>query len=220
MVLQTLKKEWYVVLLLLLPFAFSMYIWDELPDQVPTHFNMQGEADDWGPKWVNAIMFPAIGLGTYLLLVFLPIIDPKKRIESRQKPIAAIRIITSMFMVFMYVFIMAESLGTDLNFSIYIQVGIGMLFLVLGNYMYSIKQNYFIGVRTPWTLENEEVWKRTHRLTAKVWTIGALIMIIAPLTISNSMAYWSIFSVVVTILVLVPIIYSYVIFQQLDSQTS
>ena len=95
-----------------------------------------------------------------------------------------------------------------------------MLFLVLGNYMHSIKQNYFIGVRTPWTLENEEVWKRTHRLTAKVWTIGALIMIIAPLTISNSMAYWSIFSVVVTILVLVPIIYSYVIFQQLDSQTS
>ena len=220
MVLQTLRKEWYVVLLLLLPFAFSMYIWDELPDQAPTHFNLQGEADDWGPKWVNAIMFPVIGLGTYLLLVFLPIIDPKKRIESRQKPIAAIRIITSMFMVFMYVFIMAELLGTDLNFSIYIQVGIGMLFLVLGNYMHSIKQNYFIGVRTPWTLENEEVWKRTHRLTAKVWTIGALIMIIAPLTISNSMAYWSIFSVVVTILVLVPIIYSYVIFQQLDSQTS
>lgn len=220
MVLQTLKKEWYVVLLLLLPFAFSMYIWDELPDQVPTHFNLQGEADDWGPKWVNAIMFPVIGLGTYLLLVFLPIIDPKKRIESRQKPIAAIRIITSMFMVFMYVFIMAESLGTELNFSIYIQVGIGMLFLVLGNYMHSIKQNYFIGVRTPWTLENEEVWKRTHRLTAKVWTAGAIITIIAPLIISNAVAYWSIFGVVITILVLVPIIYSYVTFQQLESQTS
>lgn len=220
MVLQTLKKEWYVVLLLLLPFAFSMYIWDELPDQVPTHFNLQGEADDWGPKWVNAIMFPVIGLGTYLLLVFLPMIDPKKRIESRQKPIAAIRIITSMFMVFMYVFIMAESIGTDINFSIYLQVGIGMLFLVLGNYMHSIKQNYFIGVRTPWTLENEEVWKRTHRLTAKVWTAGAIIMIIAPLIISNAVAYWSIFGVVITILVLVPIIYSYVTFQQLESQTS
>ncbi len=220
MVLQTIKKEWYVVFLLLLPFAFSMYIWDELPDQVPTHFNMQGEADDWGPKWVNAFMFPALGLGTYLLLVFLPKIDPKKRIEAAQKPIAAIRTITSMFMVFMYVFIMVESLGTDINFSIYIQLGVGMLFLVLGNYMQSLKQNYFIGVKTPWTLENEEVWKRTHRLTAKVWTVGALIMIIAPLTISNAVAYWSIFGVVTAVLVFVPIIYSYVIFQQLETQSS
>ncbi|MCR9133796.1 MAG: SdpI family protein [bacterium] len=220
MILQTLKKEWYVVVLLILPFIFSAYIWDELPDEVPTHFNLQGEADDWGPKWVNAIMFPAIGLGTYLLLVFLPLIDPKKRIESTQKPIAAIRIITSMFMVFMYVFIMAESLGTDINFSIYLQIAIGMLFLVLGNYMHSIKQNYFIGVRTPWTLENETVWKRTHRITAKVWTAGGLIMMIAPLTISHSVAYWSFFGVVIAVLVLVPVIYSYVIFQQLDSQTS
>jgi uncharacterized membrane protein len=220
MIVQTLKKEWYVVVLLILPFIFSAYIWDELPDEVPTHFNLQGEADNWGPKWVNAIMFPAIGLGTYLLLVFLPLIDPKKRIESTQKPIAAIRIITSMFMVFMYAFIMAESMGTDINFSIYLQIAIGMLFLVLGNYMHSIKQNYFIGVRTPWTLENETVWKRTHRITAKVWTIGGLIMMIAPLTISHSVAYWSIFGVVIAVLVLVPVIYSYVIFQQLDSQTS
>ena len=82
MILQTLKKEWYVVVLLILPFIFSAYIWDELPDEVPTHFNLKGEADDWGPKWVNAIMFPTIGFGTYLLLVFLPLIDPKKRIES------------------------------------------------------------------------------------------------------------------------------------------
>lgn len=217
MITETLKKEWYVVLLLIIPFGVSAYLWNDLPDTVPTHFNMKGEADGWGPKWVNALMFPAIALGTYLLLIIVPFIDPKKRIESRQKPIAAIRIILSLFFVFMYVFVMSESMGTDINFSIYLQVGIGLLFLVLGNYMHSIKQNYFIGVRTPWTLENEEVWKRTHRLTAKVWTVGGLIMMIAPITLSNAVVYWTVFGVVTTVLVLVPIIYSYVIFERLDS---
>ncbi len=219
MFIATLKKEWYVVLLLILPFIASAYLWNDLPDEVPTHFNLQGEADDWGPKWVNAIMIPGIALATYLSLIFIPFIDPKKRIESRQKPIAAIRIILSLFFVFMYVFVMAESLGTDINFGIYLQIGIGLLFLALGNYMQSIKQNYFIGVKTPWTLESEEVWKRTHRLTAKVWTVGGLVMMISPLTISNPILYWTIFSVVVSVLVLVPVIYSYVIFQKLDTQS-
>lgn len=219
MFIATLKKEWYVVLLLILPFIASAYLWNDLPDEVPTHFNLQGEADDWGPKWVNAIMIPGIALATYLSLIFIPFIDPKKRIESRQKPIAAIRIVLSLFFVFMYVFVMAESLGTDINFSIYLQIGIGLLFLALGNYMQSIKQNYFIGVKTPWTLESEEVWKRTHRLTAKVWTVGGLVMMISPLTISNPILYWTIFSIVVSVLVLVPVIYSYVIFQKLDTQS-
>ncbi len=214
---ETLKKEWYIIVLLIIPFGVSAYLWNDLPDIVPTHFDMKGEADGWGPKWVNAIMFPAIALATYLMLVGLPFIDPKKRIESRQKPIAAIRIILSLFFIFMYVFVMAESMGTDINFGVYLQSGIGLLFLVLGNYMHSIKQNYFIGVRTPWTLENEEVWKRTHRITAKVWTVGGLIMMITPFLLTNTTMYWIVFSIVVTVLVLVPIIYSYVIFQQIDA---
>ena len=85
MLKETIKKEWYIIILLIVPFGASAYLWNDLPDMVPTHFNIYGEADDWGPKWVNAIMFPAIGLATYLSLIFLPFIDPKKRIESRQK---------------------------------------------------------------------------------------------------------------------------------------
>ena len=217
MIKETLKKEWYVILLLFIPFGVSAYLWNDLPDTVPIHFNMQGEADDWGPKWMNAIMFPTIGLGTYLLLIFLPFIDPKKRIASRQKPIAAIRILLSVFMVFLYAFVMAESLGAEFNFSIYIQSGIGLLFLILGNYMQSIKQNYFIGIKTPWTLENAEVWKRTHRLTAKIWTVGGLIMIVTPFLIANTIVKWWINGVVIGVLVLVPVIYSYMIFQKIDS---
>lgn len=214
---ETLKKEWYVLILLIIPFGASAYLWNDLPDVVPTHFNMQGEADDWGPKWVNAIMFPAIGLATYLSLIFLPFIDPKKRIESRQKPIAAIRIMLSFFMVGLYAFIMAKSMGSELEIGIYVNVAVGLLILVLGNYMSSLKQNYFIGVKTPWTLENEEVWKRTHRITAKIWTVGGLLLVMIPFLIGNQIIYWSIFGVLISLLVLYPVIYSYVIFQKLDT---
>lgn len=214
---ETLKKEWYVLILLIIPFGASAYLWNDLPDVVPTHFNMQGEADDWGPKWVNAIMFPAIGLATYLSLIFLPFIDPKKRIESRQKPIAAIRIMLSFFMVGLYAFIMAKSMGSELEIGIYVNVAVGLLILVLGNYMSSLKQNYFIGVKTPWTLENEEVWKRTHRITAKIWMVGGLLLVMIPFLIGNQIIYWSIFGVLISLLVLYPVIYSYVIFQKLDT---
>lgn len=214
---ETLKKEWYVLILLIIPFGASAYLWNDLPDVVPTHFNMQGEADDWGPKWVNAIMFPAIGLATYLSLIFLPFIDPKKRIESRQKPIAAIRIMLSFFMVGLYAFIMAKSMGSELEIGIYVNIAVGLLILVLGNYMSSLKQNYFIGVKTPWTLENEEVWKRTHRITAKIWTVGGLLLVMIPFLIGNQIIYWSIFGVLISLLVLYPVIYSYVIFQKLDT---
>jgi uncharacterized membrane protein len=217
---ETLKKEWYIVLLLLLPFAVSAYLWDEMPDTVPTHFNIYGEVDDWGPKWVNAFMFPAIGLFTYLLLIFLPLIDPKKRIESRQKPIAAIRILLSIFMVGMYVFIMATSLGKQLAVDSYIKAGVGALIMVLGNYMNSVKQNYFIGVKTPWTLENEEVWKLTHRLTSKIWTVGGLLMVIQPFAIPHPQIGIAIYISIITVLVIVPVVYSYVIFQKLQKKNA
>ena len=60
MLKETIKKEWYIIILLIVPFGASAYLWNDLPDVVPTHFNIYGEADDWGPKWVNAIMFPAM----------------------------------------------------------------------------------------------------------------------------------------------------------------
>jgi uncharacterized membrane protein len=187
MIKQTLKKEWYILVLLIAPFIASVYLWNDLPQEVPIHFSIQGEANDWGPKWVIAFLFPAIGLLSYFCLIFLPLIDPKKRIEYNQKPIAAaaIRIVLALFIVFMYVFVMAASLGTSINIAVYIQIGVGMLIILLGNYMNSVKPNYFIGVKTPWTLENEEVWKKTHRLTSKLWIFAGLCMISIPFIVTK-----------------------------------
>ncbi len=212
---ETLKKEWFVLLILLVPFVASFMLWDQLPEEVPTHFNIKGEADDWGPKWITAIMLPSIGVGVYALLLFLPLIDPKKKITSVQKPVAAIRMFTSIFLVGIYVFVMAASLGSEIDFSSYMLTAVGALILILGNYMNSIKPNYFIGVKTPWTLESPEVWKKTHRLTSKLWILGGLFMMGASFVpLFTNSAY--LITVLVAVLAGIPIIYSYLIFQKIQ----
>ncbi len=216
MFIETIKKEWFVVLLLIAPFVASAILWDDLPEVVPTHFNAAGEADDWGPKWINAIMIPSIGLGIYLLLIFLPSIDPKKKIRSVQKPIAAIRIFMSLFMIGIYAFVMAASLGKTANISVYVQMAVGALLVIVGNYINSVKPNYFIGIRTPWTLESPEVWKRTHRLGSKLWIIGGIIFLIFPwLGFTTGSEYFVI--ILVSILAGVPLIYSFIIYKQLEA---
>lgn len=214
---ETLKKEWFVFPLLLAPFIASFILWDKLPEEVPIHFNFQGEADDWGPKWINAIMLPLIGVGIYVLLLVLPKIDPKKKITSIQKPVSAIRIITSFFFVGIYAFVMAASMGSMINFSSYILVGVGVLITIVGNYMNSMKPNYFIGVRTPWTLENPEVWKRTHRLTSKIWVITGIVMIALAFLPSILESAITII-ILITILAVIPIVYSYLVFKKIDSE--
>lgn len=213
---ETLKKEWFVLVLLVTPFFISFYLWNQLPEIVPIHFNIAGEADDFGPKWMTAFMLPAIALFTYIMLVVLPGIDPKKRIQSAQKPIAAIRIISSVFMIGVYAIIMAVTLGYEVDLGLYIRIATGAMILIVGNYLNSVKPNYFIGIRTPWTLENPEVWKRTHRFSSKLWIIGGLLLIALPFipALSNSEL---VMIALVILLAGIPFLHSYIIFNKLHS---
>ncbi len=210
------KKEWPILLLLLAPFAVSLIVSDQVPDTVPIHFNLQGEADDYGPKWMILYMLPAIGLLIYVALLFLPRIDPKKRIEKAQKPVAAIRLITSLFMVGLYAMMMLVVTGSDVSINSYVFIAVGILFVGLGNYFNTVKPNYFIGIRTPWTLENPTVWKKTHRLGSKIWMVGGVVIIFSDLLFSetvNAVVFGATFGV----MVVVPLLYSYFEFKKLES---
>jgi uncharacterized membrane protein len=142
----TLKKEWYMIILLLSPFVASLMLWDTMPDIVPIHFNAAGEADDFGPKWINAFLLPGIALITYFFLLVIPAIDPKKRIENTQKPIAAIRIVISLFLIGVYALVMMKSFDMEADIGQFVLVSVGVLIAITGNYMNSIKPNYFIGI--------------------------------------------------------------------------
>tara|TARA_R110001599_G_scaffold150929_4_gene335409 strand:+ start:28414 stop:29073 length:660 start_codon:yes stop_codon:yes gene_type:complete len=212
----TLKKEWYMIILLLAPFIASFILWENMPDIVPVHFNAAGEADDFGPKWINAFLLPGIAFSTYLFLLIIPAIDPKKRIENTQKPIAAIRIVISLFLIGVYVMVMMKTFDIEADIGQFILVSVGVLIAITGNYMNSIKPNYFIGLRTPWTLEDPEVWKKTHRFASRLWIIGGLFMAITAFipTLKGSL-YVIVGSVI--LLAIIPLIYSYQIFNKIKN---
>lgn len=214
--IQALKKEWYILLVAIAPLVISGIIWNDMPDTVPVHFNFEGEPDRYGHKSELLLLIPGITFGVYLLLLFLPAIDPKKKIETTQKAVKAIRIITVVFMAIVYLVTVGIAMGYDLDISTYIMLSVGGMFFVLGNYMNSIKPNYFIGIRTPWTLESPEVWKKTHRLSSKLWMFGGIVMMASPFINYSETLGISLTMILIIPLALIPLIYSYVVFNQLQ----
>lgn len=203
-----LKKEIPLILLSALPAALLAYIWTSLPAQVPMHWDINGNVNRYGEK--SEMFFLAfIPLFLYLLLLVIPVIDPKKRMDAMGSKFYSIRLLTTIFISVLFTFIIYSTKEGSLANPNYIFILIGAFFMVLGNYFTTIKPNYFIGIRTPWTLESESVWKSTHRLAAKLWIPGGLIIVVSGFIFAEQTTL-IIFTTVTIIIALIPIAYSYV----------
>lgn len=209
-----LKKEIPLLIIVLLPFIYLGYIWDLLPETVPTHWNWKGEIDAWGnKKSLILITFLLPGL-TYIIFSLVPLIDPKKKIQSMGNKFYNLKFLLVLFMSALAVFIIYSVKAQSIGNTVFIILAIGVLYMLLGNYMKTIKANYFIGIRTPWTLENETVWKSTHKLAGKLWFIGGLAIVISSLTTDKD--FNGIFFIIITILItLIPFVYSYLEYKKL-----
>lgn len=128
---------------------------------------------------VGALLFPIFLTGIVSLILFLPKVDPRK--ENYEKFEKVYRIFLHVFVLFLFsihVVTLAYNIGIPVQVDVVVPIGVGVLFIALGNYMPKIKPNYFFGIRTPWTLENEEVWQKTHRVGGKVFVMmGVFIML-------------------------------------------
>jgi uncharacterized membrane protein len=204
----TLKKELPLVLIVLLPFIYLASVWNTLPEKVPVHWNMQGEIDRYGDKTELLIIPIFLPLLTYLLFLVIPKIDPKNKLHNMGQKYQSLRVILTLFMSVLALFILYSSKNQSLENPNYIILGIGILYLVLGNYFKTIKPNYFIGIRTPWTLENETVWKDTHKLAGKFWFIGGIIIVFSSLLFEEKYNL-ILFLTVSAIITVIPIVYSY-----------
>lgn len=214
--METLKKDWWIWLLFIAPFIFIAIYWDKFPDQIPTHFGMDGQPNDYSGKAFGLLMLPLMNIGMYLLFMILPKIDPSaKNYKLFADKYKIIQLILYVFFTFMFFIIAFYSLGYKINISMVTLYGVLALFLLLGNYMGNVRHNYFIGVRTPWTLANEEVWTKTHRLTAKLWVALSLIMMVLLPFLSNPDTGFMVFVLVAS---MIPIVYSYILFKKLKSK--
>ncbi|MEC7262675.1 MAG: SdpI family protein [Bacteroidota bacterium] len=208
-----LKKELPLIGIVLLPFLYLMYVWNQLPEKVPLHYNLKGEVDRYGDK-SELIMIPILlPLLIYVIFLAVPYIDPKKQIQKMGNKYDTLKLILTTFMSALALFIIYTAKNQTLTNPNIIFLIIGLLYLIFGNYFKTIKANYFIGIRTPWTLESESIWKETHKLGGKVWFVGGLLVIICSLLLNKELNA-KVFLGITIIIVLIPIVYSYILYRK------
>ncbi|MEO7067171.1 MAG: SdpI family protein [Rhodanobacter sp.] len=201
-------------LFVLIAAVTAVWLYPVLPAQVPMHWDLQGNVNGTMPRfWAAA--FPALSvLGLALLTAILPVISPH-RFEIA--PFASVYNLLMLVVQGVILFIGVSALLLGAGYAVPMPtvaaLAIGVLFMVLGNYMGKLRKNFFIGIRTPWTLASSAVWERTHRLGGRVFVLAGLLLVIGSLA---GVPLWVTLSVVVTA-ALIPCVYSYVIYRQAGS---
>lgn len=208
-----MKKHWYFLLLLIISAGLSLWAYPRLPAEVPIHWNFSGEVDGYSSKLFAVLFSPIFLIWIYGILIGVAKIDPRK--ENYEKFAGAYRIFVNAsltFFVCIHLAIIFSGLGYDVNMDWIVNIGLGLLFVILGNYMPKVKENYFMGIRTPWTLADEAVWARTHRFGGKVFFIGGIIIAVSSFAPSSIRAALLIASI--ACITIVPIVYSYAVYKK------
>lgn len=208
-------KELVLWAFIALPYAYLATIWNELPEKVPIHFNMDGVANGWASKSSLLFIPGVLGIGIYLLMAIIPVLDPKKKIQQMEGKYYNLRFLLTIFISLLATYTLYMSKTGSLKNPNMLFGLIGVLFAMLGNYFQTVRPNYFIGIRTPWALENEQVWRRTHRLGGRLWTAGGVLIAILAIIISNQQLFFLIFCSIVFVMVIVPVIFSYSDFKKI-----
>lgn len=177
----SLKSEIFPLSLIFLFVLVSIYAYDKLPDPVPSHFDIHGNPDHYMPKFKYFLFLFGVFVGLYIILTFIPLIDPFwKKIQPKYKFFLIIRDFVLVF--FLYFFIIALIAGKKGQLELLnLGIGFGFLFILIGNYLPKLPRNFFFGIRTPWTLSSEEIWEKTHILGGWVFVLAGIVMIILSL---------------------------------------
>ncbi len=200
------------IVLIIIAFVLAIYLYPKMPEQMASHWNGNGEVNGHMPKFWGLFLMPIISLACLLLFIFIPRIDPlKKNIKKFINYYDAFVIIILAFLFYIYLLTLAWNLGTVFNMTKMIIPPIGVLIYFSGILIQNAKRNWFIGIRTPWTLSNEVVWKKTHRIGAKLFKTAGVIIILS--LWFQSIAIWLVL-ISVLIAALYPIFYSYFEYQR------
>jgi len=188
-------------------------LYPSLPEMIPTHWNAQGEIDGYMKKPGGVLMMPAMALATFIIMKIIPVISPKGfRTDKFSDVIGVLQVTLVGFMSIVAILVLLEAHGLNVLINEVIIAGVGLLFVVIGNYLGKVRKNFFIGIRTPWTLASDEVWNRTHRMGGKLFMLSGVIIWLGallrlPLTWTVGVAVG---------LVLIPVVYSYFLYRQIE----
>ena len=199
------KLVLFTSILILLPSLVGCVFWNQLPEEIPTHFNLLGQADGYNHKVFAIFGLPALMLLMHWVLLFLMVKDPKSsNISSKIQVLIywMIPFVSCLSMISIY----GESLGYSMMSGLLAQIFMGVVMIVIGNYLPKTHRNYIIGIRLPWTLESDKNWRKTHRLAGKIWVLGGLLLFLNSFV--QIYVYW-VFFLTLLLVVLMPGVYSY-----------
>lgn len=207
---------WLLAILIIAPFIYGAILYPQLPSQIPTHFNIEGKPDAWGGPssiFLGPGIMGAVSIFIYVLMTNLKSFDPKKYDQANDRLYNNFAILTVVFLSILSTVIIYTSAHADqINMGKLILPLLGLSFVGLGWFMPKFKQNYFVGFKLPWTLENETNWNETHKVAGKIWIYGGLFQAI--ITLLFPMKFGIIYFLFVTaVMVIVPTIFSYRMFK-------
>jgi uncharacterized membrane protein len=202
-------KNLILVVLLSAPIIYLKLVYSDLPQKVALHFGADGQPDRYGEKselWTPILIMTSVALFTYLIVTNIGKIDPKKQTLQSQEVMQKLGLTIVSFVSILTMYIVYSSYNTTDGKLVFIMMG---LFLAaIGNFMNNIKPNYFVGLRLPWTLENEDNWRKTHHLASKLWVSGGLLIAILAIFIAPGLMS-KIMLPIVLLIVIIPSVYSY-----------
>lgn len=190
-------------------FSAAVYLW--LPDQIPSHWNLAGEVDSTMSKTWGAFMMPLIMLGLYGVFRVIPALSPEGYgIEAANSGFVGIRVAVFALFALLNLLILLAALGVPIAMGSAVSMAVGGLLAVLGWFLDRLPRNFYVGIRTPWTIVDEDNWTRTHRLGKWLFMAAGLVMVVGGIMGANA------FVIVAAALAagLVPMVYSYLIYRQ------
>lgn len=191
----------------LIPIAAGIILYPELPERIVTHWDINGNPDGWSSRFFGVIGLPALLLAVNLLCPFLVNMDPKNKNMS-EKAKGLIQWIIPMIALFAGGTTLMAAAGIEVNINRIAPVFMGVMFTIIGNYLPKMSQSYTVGIKLPWTLDDEENWDRTHRFAGLLWVICGLLLIACSFIKRGS----AIFFIILAVMVFLPAIYSYVFY--------
>ena len=216
-----MKKEKFLEysswLVCIIPFIAYILYYSELPNKIPNHWNIEGNVDSYVTKGITIFILPLLPFFINALMKYIPKIDPKKNNFAQFIfSFLAFRLGMCIFFTIMCLAILYSQINPETNLiALIMPTLIGLLFAMIGLAIPYFKPNYMAGIRTPWTLADETVWEKTHKISGTVWLYGGIVMALSGLLIKDYFVVVTVMISSVLILTIIPIMYSFIIFKKL-----
>jgi uncharacterized membrane protein len=207
------RANFFSYLFIIAAVGVAAFLYPSLPDAVPSHWNVRGDVDGYLSKPWGVIILPLSAILVFVVMRLIPVISPKGyRTESFANVVHIFQVAMVGFTSIVAILVLLAASGVDVPMNESIFAMLGVMFMVIGNYLGKTRKNFFLGIRTPWTLASDEVWGRTHRLAGRLLILQGLIMFAGvlfeiPVAVLLGM---------VGVIVVVPVVYSYVVYRRVE----